>query len=479
MLLLYGGIPHGLAPRLEKEAHPRASSHRRRAVAARAASPAVPARPCGSRGAAAARAGGGVHRREAVHGGARRADLGRRPGRDRAAGLPADPRAGPRLVRRLGRHRRASVGIPRAAQRDRRGRRGARMGRRAGGRILARRAGGAVLGSARRFGQRRRRWRQRGDPRVRAQARHGGRRGRRRAAPAHARGARALDRNFRRRVRPLLRRGGRRQGKRPRPLRGRARSGVLRSGERSLLRIAERAEARVPEAVRPVRRLLPPGPCAKAGRMSIRSPALAPFGVRSFRFQWPADLATSWAFEMEALILGWYVLTATGSVQQLVLFGALIWLGSLLSPFFGIAADRVGHRALLCVTRGAYAVFAALLAALTLAGRLEPWHVLAITAVVGLLKPSDMVMRQALVAQTMRPEALLGALGISRTTSDSARIAGALAGTAGVALVGMGPAYVVVTLLYVGAFLLSLGVADSPRRENHAHPLADLKSAFA
>jgi predicted MFS family arabinose efflux permease len=87
-------------------------------------------------------------------------------------------------------------------------------------------------------------------------------------------------------------------------------------------------------------------------------------------------------------------------------------------------------------------------------------------------------MRQALIAQTMRPESLLGALGISRTTSDSARIAGALAGTAGVALVGMGAAYVVVTLLYVGAFLLSLGVAESPRRTAEAHPLADLKSAF-
>ena len=41
---------------------------------------------------------------------------------------------------------------------------------------------------------------------------------------------------------------------------------------------------------------------------------LAPFAVRSFRFQWPADLATSWAFEMEALILSWYVLVETGSV---------------------------------------------------------------------------------------------------------------------------------------------------------------------
>ena len=36
-----------------------------------------------------------------------------------------------------------------------------------------------------------------------------------------------------------------------------------------------------------------------------RAPALAPFTVRSFRFQWPADLATSWAFDMEFLILGW------------------------------------------------------------------------------------------------------------------------------------------------------------------------------
>ena len=30
-------------------------------------------------------------------------------------------------------------------------------------------------------------------------------------------------------------------------------------------------------------------------------PTLAPFRIRSFRFQWPADLLTSWAFEMETL----------------------------------------------------------------------------------------------------------------------------------------------------------------------------------
>jgi MFS family permease len=206
----------------------------------------------------------------------------------------------------------------------------------------------------------------------------------------------------------------------------------------------------------------------------------SPFAVRSFRFQWPADLATSWAFEMEALILGWYILATTGSVQQLVIVAALVWLGSLFSPFFGVAGDRIGHRTLLCITRGIYALLAAVLTALTLTDTLRPAHVFAIAAIAGLLRPSDMVMRHALVGQTMRPGLLLGALGLSRTTSDTARVAGAITGTAGVAWIGMGPAYAVVTAMYVAAFLLSLGVAGAPPSVGKpvAHPLADLKEGF-
>lgn len=185
---------------------------------------------------------------------------------------------------------------------------------------------------------------------------------------------------------------------------------------------------------------------------------------------------------METLILGWYVLAATGSVEQLVLFGALAWIGTLFSPFLGIAGDRVGVRTLLCVTRGIYALLASVLMLLTLGGALLPWHVFAIAAVAGLLKPSDMAMRHVLVGQTMRPEMLMGALGISRTTSDTAKIAGALAGTGGVALVGMGPAYAVVTAAYIAAFLLSLGVAGpAPRAGKTAaapvSPVAGLMQA--
>src|ERR1700682_5898188 len=81
-------------------------------------------------------------------------------------------------------------------------------------------------------------------------------------------------------------------------------------------------------------------------RGASRFSMLAPFRVRSFRFQWPADLLTSWAFEMETIILGWYVLVETGSVLWLTAFGASQYLGTLIAPLYGVVGDRVGHRSL-------------------------------------------------------------------------------------------------------------------------------------
>src|SRR6266851_1422439 len=103
-----------------------------------------------------------------------------------------------------------------------------------------------------------------------------------------------------------------------------------------------------------------------------RLAALAPFRVRSFRFQWPADLLTSWAFEMETLILGWYALVETGSVLLLTVFGALQYLGTLLAPMFGVASDRIGHRNLLCAMRAVYTVLAAVLMVLAFTRTLSP-----------------------------------------------------------------------------------------------------------
>jgi len=203
-----------------------------------------------------------------------------------------------------------------------------------------------------------------------------------------------------------------------------------------------------------------------------RPPFLAPFRNRSFRFMWPADLLTSWAFEMETLILGWYILVETQSVLLLTLFGSLQFSGTLLSPLFGVAGDRIGLRNLLCLMRATYAVLAGTLCAFALAGVLTPVHVFAIAAVMGLVRPSDLAIRNTLVGSLMPAEQLMGAMGISRTTQDSARIAGALAGAGVFALLGMGAAYVMVVAFYLASLSLTLCIPRPPRIAALAAPVS-------
>ena len=203
-----------------------------------------------------------------------------------------------------------------------------------------------------------------------------------------------------------------------------------------------------------------------------RASALAPFRIRNYRFQWPADLLTSWAFEMETLILGWYVLVETGSVLLLTVLASLNYVGTLVAPLFGVVGDRIGHRDLLAMMRATYAVLAATLMTLALTGRLTPAWVMVIVSIMGLVRPSDLGVRGALVANIMPHDLLIGAISVSRTTMDTARIAGALSGAGLFAALGIGPAYVAIVVLYLVATLLTLCVV-APARPHPADEFAD------
>ena len=188
------------------------------------------------------------------------------------------------------------------------------------------------------------------------------------------------------------------------------------------------------------------------------SSLLAPFQVRSFRFQYPADLLTSWGTEMENLILGWYILVETGSVLLLTIFGSLQYIGTLIAPLFGMLGDRIGHRLVLCMMRACYAILASLLMMLAFTSVLRPLHVFIIAALAGLIRSSDLAMRNALVADTMPVDRFVSAMGASRTTSDSARTMAPLVGAGLFAALGMGLAYLVIASFYTAGFLLTLGV---------------------
>jgi MFS family permease len=129
---------------------------------------------------------------------------------------------------------------------------------------------------------------------------------------------------------------------------------------------------------------------------------------------------------------------------------------------FGVLGDRLGGRVMLCATRTTYATLAALLAVLALAGLLTPVWVLVVAALAGVVRPNDLVMRNTLIGETIPSAYLMGALGLSRATGDSARVAGALAGAALSTLLGIGYTYLFVTSFYVASLALTFGVARRP-----------------
>jgi MFS family permease len=190
--------------------------------------------------------------------------------------------------------------------------------------------------------------------------------------------------------------------------------------------------------------------------------AFSPLRVRNYRLQWPADLAVSWAFEMEMLLLSWYVLTQSNSVLAMSAIGSLYFIGTLFAPLIGVAGDRIGLRNLLCLMRVVYAFNAIILLACATLGVLNVPIVFAIAALTGLVRPSDLGVRSALVANTVSAGILPSAMGLSRTTYDSARIFAALSGAGLFAAFGMASAYVLVAGCYLVGLALTLAISRPP-----------------
>ena len=206
----------------------------------------------------------------------------------------------------------------------------------------------------------------------------------------------------------------------------------------------------------------------------LRRPAIfEPFRIRNYRFQWTADLVTSWALEMETLVLGWYILIETGSVLLLTMFGALLFLGTLLSPMVGVIADRIGQRRLMCILRTFYVALSSVVVLVILAGNLTPELVLAIAFLSGLVRPSEQGIRSSLMASLVPAGLLLTATSLTRTTVDSARVVGALVGSGLFALVGIAATYLVIAVLFcLGlAFTLAILIHIGEGRGTHLPPV--------
>src|SRR3974390_2496763 len=144
--------------------------------------------------------------------------------------------------------------------------------------------------------------------------------------------------------------------------------------------------------------LLPPSPAAGEARPGQFTHTFRALRHRNFRLFISGQIVSLVGTWMQNVAQSWLVYRLTHS--ELLLGTA--WFCSqiavfALGPLGGLAADRFSRQKLVIATQTLSMLQAFGLAALTLSGRVEVWHVLTLAVVLGAINAFDMPGRQALV----------------------------------------------------------------------------------
>ena len=143
-------------------------------------------------------------------------------------------------------------------------------------------------------------------------------------------------------------------------------------------------------------------------------------------------------------------------LMQMMLFGL----------YGGVLVDRFPKRRLLFVTQTSMAVTGLALAALTLSGQVQVWHVYVAAFAVGMATVVDNPARQSFVSEMVGPDQLQNAVSLNSANFQSARLVGPAVAGVLITTVGTGWAF-----LYNGLSFVAPIVGLLLMRTRELHPV--------
>lgn len=203
------------------------------------------------------------------------------------------------------------------------------------------------------------------------------------------------------------------------------------------------------------------------GRMA-RSPLLAPLTQRDFRLVWFGEGTSLAGDAFQTVALSWLVIGLTGSGLAL---GAILIATAIPRAVFmllgGVLADRISPRDLALVSNVVRAVLTTIVAGLVIGDAVQIWHLALVGIAFGTVDAVFLPAINTLVPRLVPSGRLAAANAVMEGTRQLVGTVGpALAGFA-VALIGVGPAFVVDALSFAIAalalwYVRSGATADRP-----------------
>ncbi|MCZ7414877.1 MULTISPECIES: MFS transporter [unclassified Streptomyces] len=188
--------------------------------------------------------------------------------------------------------------------------------------------------------------------------------------------------------------------------------------------------------------------------------------VRNYRLFASGQLVSNTGTWMQRIAQDWLVHSLTGSATAVGLTVALQFLPMLLFGLYGgVIADRCAKRRLLLLTQSTMSLTGLALAALTLSGSVQVWHVYALAFALGLVTVVDNPARQTFVAEMVGPGQLRNAVSLNSANFQSARLVGPAVAGVMITAVGSGWAFLINGLSFlapIAALLLMRQAELSP-----------------
>ena len=194
---------------------------------------------------------------------------------------------------------------------------------------------------------------------------------------------------------------------------------------------------------------------------------LSVFRNRDYAFVWTSTTLVSMGTQMEAAVLGWYVLTETDSPFLVGSISAARMSLNLMALFAGAIIDRLPRHQLLAGVEMGLASLGAVMLVLILSGQLEVWHIFVIVMVAGLVRVFQMPSAQALVADTLPHDRIGTGAAFITVGMNFAMLIGPLVGGVLFKAYGAQGAYSMIGALYFLSGLSALMI--NARRSTMSH----------
>ena len=184
---------------------------------------------------------------------------------------------------------------------------------------------------------------------------------------------------------------------------------------------------------------------------------------------------------MQTVAQSWLVYRITGSA---VLLGTVGFASQfpvfVLSTVGGIVADGNSKHRIVIATQASSMCLAFVLAALTLSGRIQVWHIIVLASLLGTVNAFDIPARQAFLVEMVGKEDLLNAIGLNSSMFNGARVVGPAVAGILVASIGEGWCFFANAVSYLavlaGLLAMKLKKRAAPRRSGSA--VADVLEGF-